>query len=369
MQLRSAAAWKTFFLLSLPVWMLLFALSLLDSVWYYWSRDTEVPLLDATSYWAGYYLAWMLVGLALYLIIVRGHLGRRPAPLLVGAYLVLCFGTLLAVDIAAAIFMALIWWPFAGVSPVGFAREIAQTLAAQAEQPLITRYYRSFFIFFGTVAVVHFFDYYAGAEADRKEWLRSRLRTLRLELNPHFLFNSLHGVTLLIDQQPAVAEQMLVRLGDYLRRVLRESDADKVSLDKELSFVREYVDIEQLRFADRLQLDVYDPAGLGYVLVPAMLLQPLVENALLHGAPETASAGIRIEISVERRGDRVLLSVRNTCRNDGKSPKRRGLGGIGHENTRARLFALYGDNYDLSAARIGSGAYLAEIEIPFETDT
>ncbi|MGH8494753.1 MAG: sensor histidine kinase [Gammaproteobacteria bacterium] len=368
MQLRADATWKTFLLLSLPVWTLLAALSLLDNVWYYWSRDIEVPLLDAATYWTGYYLAWAIAGVLLYLIIVRGRLGRRPAPFLIGAYLVLCFGTLLVVDVAAAVFGALIWWPFAGVSPVGFAREIGQVLSAQAEQPLITRYYRSFFIFFGTVAVVHFFDYYAGAEAERKEALHSRLRALRLELNPHFLFNSLHGVMLLIDQQPAMAEKMLVRLGDYLRRVLRESDSDKVTLDRELSFVREYVDIERIRFADRLQLEIYDPAGLGRALVPAMLLQPLVENALVHGAPAAAQSSIRILISIERRGDRLLLGVHNTGGATGNRPRRRGLGGVGHGNTHARLQATYGDNYDMSTVRIIRGGYLTEIEIPYEEE-
>ncbi|CAN5231929.1 hypothetical protein BH24PSE2_BH24PSE2_18010 [soil metagenome] len=367
MRLRTNAASKTFFLMSLPVWTLLAILGLLDSLWYYWSRDAEIPLLNVTSYWTGYYLAWALVAPLLCLIIVRGRLSRRPAPVLVGAYLLLCFGVLLVVEVASVTATALIWWPFAEVSPVGFIREITQTLALRSEQPLITRYDHSFFVFFGTVAVVHFFDYYAGAEAERKEWLRSRLKALRLELNPHFLFNSLHGVTMLIDQQPAVAEQMLVRLGDYLRRVLRESNADKLTLERELSFVREYVQIEQLRFGGRLQLDVRIDASLGHAMVPTMLLQPLIENALLHGGSLNGQSDPRIEVSADRRGDRLLLGVRNMTA--ATPTARRGLGGIGHENLRARLHALYGDDFDMRGGRRFGTRYVVEIDIPYEAQS
>lgn len=365
---RSAAAWKSFLLLSLPVWTLLAALSLLDSLWSYWSEDAEAPLLAATSYWAGYYFAWALLGPMLYLLVVRGRLDQRPAAVLVGAYLGLCLLTLVLIELLAAIATQLIAWPFAGGTPGELVQSLGATLSAQFEQPLIKRYDRSFFIFFGTIAVIHFFDYYAGAEADRKQWLRSRLRALRLELNPHFLFNTLHGVTLLIERQPAVAEQMLVRLGDYLRRVLRESDADRITLRQELEFVREYVDIERLRFADRLELDIHDPAGLGDVLVPAMLLQPLIENAVLHGAPAAAPAVLRIDIGVERRGNRLLLVVRNPVRPPDRPGQRRGLAGIGHENTRERLQALYGNDYVMSTQSLATGGYLTEIDIPLQTE-
>jgi hypothetical protein len=367
---RATAAGKTFFLLSLPVWTLLAALSLLDSLWSYWSDEAEAPLLAASSYWTGYYLVWALLAPLLYLLNIRWRLDRRPAPVLIAAYLGLCLLTLVTVELLAAVATQLIAWPFAGGSPGEVWLSLTATLSAQFEQPLVNRYDRSFFIFFGTIAAIHFFDYYAGAEADRKHWLRGRLRALRLEMNPHFLFNTLHGVTLLIEQQPAVAERMLVRLSDYLRKVLRESHEDRVSLRKELEFAREYVDIEQLRFGDRLLLDIHDPADLGDALVPTMLLQPLIENALLHGPSASSPDGISIVVSVERRGDRLLLAVRNpVVAAATESVPRRGLGGIGHGNMRERLAALYGDDFAMSSQPIGLLGYLIEIDIPLQMET
>ncbi|NJO12829.1 MAG: histidine kinase [Gammaproteobacteria bacterium] len=113
----------------------------------------------------------------------------------------------------------------------------------------------------------------------KSETVRARLHALRMQLHPHFLFNTLHSVSGLIDQRPAVARQIVIRLGDLLRRTLRDSDADLVPLAREIEFVRNYLEIQQLRFPDRLRFTIkMEPAVQG-ALVPSLILQPLAENA------------------------------------------------------------------------------------------
>ena len=200
------------------------------------------------------------------------------------------------------------------------------------------------------------------------ENLRARLHALRMQLHPHFLFNTLHSVSGLIDARPAVARQIIVRLGDLLRRTLRDNDSDLVPLAREIDFVRNYLEIQQLRFPDRLRFTIRVDTAVQDAMVPSLILQPLAENAVVHGAAEEEE---RVHVSIEarqvidsRRLERWLeLSVHNTG-----SPDAEGEGSgahIGTGNTRARLRALYGDNFTLEFSGPHEGGFLALLRIPY----
>ncbi len=201
----------------------------------------------------------------------------------------------------------------------------------------------------------------------QSETVRARLHALRMQLHPHFLFNTLHSVSGLIDQRPSVARQIVIRLGDLLRRTLRDGDADLVPLSREIEFVRNYLEIQQLRFPDRLRFTIHVEPAVQDAMVPSLILQPLAENAVVHGASEEEE---RVDVTIEARQiiesrqlERWLeLSVHNTgsAHSEGE-----GSGAhIGIGNTRERLRALYGENCAVEFSYGDSDGFLARLRIP-----
>jgi len=181
----------------------------------------------------------------------------------------------------------------------------------------------------------------------RAQLVRAQMSALKMQLQPHFLFNTLNAIMVLVRQNSvARAEEMLGRLGDLLRCVLDEREAQEVPLHRELYYVRLYLAIEEVRFEDRLRVtfDV-DPAVLD-AAVPHMALQPIVENALRHGIALTSAAGA-IHISAAAAGDTVVIRVQDDGPGVRGADGREGWG-IGLANTRARLAQLYGDAASLT---------------------
>ncbi|MCP3142400.1 sensor histidine kinase [Pyxidicoccus xibeiensis] len=192
----------------------------------------------------------------------------------------------------------------------------------------------------------------------------SRLQALRAQLDPHFLFNSLNAVTGLIRQQRnPEAVEALVELGHLLRASLEGRGDHEVSLEDELDLVRRYLGIEQLRFGDRLEVRLEPGPDTLRARVPALILQPLVENAIKHGTARRATRG-HIHVRSERRGDRLRLEVRD----DGPGLRAGGGGGtgIGVANTRDRIRQLHGNEYGLTLEDLPEGGVLARVELPFD---
>lgn len=166
---------------------------------------------------------------------------------------------------------------------------------------------------------------------------RAELQALRAQVHPHFLFNSLNTVSALIGYDPETAREACVLLADYLRSTLRAQDQALVSLRDEWALCERYLKVEALRLGERLRVEVEIDAAAGACLVPSLLLQPLVENAMTHGiAPVDEPSPLRVR--AERRGARLSLELEN-----GVDPTPRDRdGGVGLANVRARLFAQYG---------------------------
>ncbi len=194
---------------------------------------------------------------------------------------------------------------------------------------------------------------------------QTRLQVLKMQLHPHFLFNTLNAISELVYKDPEVAEQMITNLSDLLRLSLDNVGVQEVPLQQELEFLNKYLEIEQTRFHDRLQIEMYiDPSALD-ATVPNMILQPLVENAIKHGiAPR--SRGGRIEIGAERQNGTLHLSVSD----DGVGLKNKETGelkeGVGLSNTRARLRHLYGAAHKFDLITSKENGLTLQLEIPFK---
>lgn len=187
---------------------------------------------------------------------------------------------------------------------------------------------------------------------------------LRLQLNPHFLFNALNSVAgLVASDRKAEADQMICRLANFLRSSLNADPTAMIRLDEEVDYAEAYLHIEQARFDDRLILDVDMPSELADAAVPNFILQPLVENAVKHGAGRGGPIDIRI--ACERQGDMLAVTVANQRR--GKGERRRGkagANGIGLQNTRQRLSIAYGRGGELRTESLPDG-FRATVLMPF----
>jgi hypothetical protein len=195
-----------------------------------------------------------------------------------------------------------------------------------------------------------------GSEVAARE---AELRALRAQLNPHFLFNSLNSINALVGSDPEAARQMCERLGDFLRRTLALGARDSVTLGDELALVDRYLDIEHVRFGDRLQVELDVGPGAAACLVPPLLLQPLVENAVKHGVQDCIDGGV-IRLAARREQDRLVLAVDNPV--DPEAPSRRGAG-VGLANVRRRLEVFGAQGARLETAR-EAGRYRVTLTLP-----
>lgn len=192
----------------------------------------------------------------------------------------------------------------------------------------------------------------------------TKLHALQMQLQPHFLFNTLNGITTLVRMgRQREADTMLSHLTAILKVTLSRSTPEKITLAQELQTIDSYLAIEQARFADRLRIEMkVDPTALDG-LVPCFLLQPLVENAVRHGIGHRERDGI-IQTSIARIGDHLQMSVRDN--GPGSNGKSASGHGIGLKNTRERLSHFYRDRYDLTISEPASGGWEVSITIPYE---
>jgi LytS/YehU family sensor histidine kinase len=203
----------------------------------------------------------------------------------------------------------------------------------------------------------------AELEAQLRE---AQLGALRMQLQPHFLFNSLNAVMALVrDQDTAQAVRALSLLSDVLRATVNAGDAHETTLDQELDFVRRYLEIEQVRFGDRLRVTVDVPQALGHARVPTFMLQPFVENALKHGVLRER-AGNEITIGARATNGSLTLTVRDDGR--GLPADASSSTGVGISNARARLERMYGATAHLSVRNVAEAhGAVVEISLPLRT--
>jgi two-component sensor histidine kinase len=230
------------------------------------------------------------------------------------------------------------------------------------------------FVYVLVVAIYNAFAYYhmyhreKSAISDLEARLAAaELSALKMQLQPHFLFNTLNAISVLMTEDVEKANQMLVRLSELLRLTLESSGHQQVSLKQELDFLERYLGIERIRFSDRLDvhLDV-EPETLD-ARVPNLILQPLVENAIRHGIAPRAEGG-RLDVRARRRNGKLELTVHDD--GPGMAPGHAATdssNGIGLANCRARLTQLYGDDHGFEYGRLPDGGFSVVLTLPFLT--
>jgi two-component sensor histidine kinase len=235
-----------------------------------------------------------------------------------------------------------------------------------------------FFDYWAQLGAVLALDYYQKFREREKEAGELKLRTLQLEsnlakaqvqalrmqLNPHFLFNTLHSISALVrEDNKALAIRMIAGLGDLLRQTL-QVNSQEVTLRQELDFLEKYLEIEQLRFQDRLNVKMQIDPDTVQATVPCLILQPLVENALRHGISKSAKASL-IEIRATKENGNLILQVRDNGPGVPSQFKPSNGNSIGLANTQARLESLYQNSFRFVLENAKDGGVLATISIPF----
>jgi signal transduction histidine kinase len=244
---------------------------------------------------------------------------------------------------------------------------------AEVFRPLLVKTFPFNLLIYGVIiSASHALDYYRKYHERtiqtlelEKHLTEARLQSLLRQLKPHFLFNTLNGIASLMYSDVAAADRMLVRLSELLRQTMAQSGAPLASLRDELAFLEKYLEIERIRFRDRLVVQVdADPATLD-AQVPSLILQPLVENAIRHGIEPHERAG-RIVLRAARAGENLVLTV--TDNGGGVPPGGFKREGIGLTNTRARLNELYGPRHGFELANEPAGGLCIRLTLPFTTN-
>jgi sensor histidine kinase YesM len=230
-------------------------------------------------------------------------------------------------------------------------------------------------LFYWVILLIsHAFSYYNSyrkgelkASQLRTQLVQSQLEALKMQVHPHFLFNTLHSISALLSKDTEGARKMITRLGDFLRLTLENSGSMEVTLQQEIEFLNGYLEIERIRFQDRLTTDIHvDPEVLD-VRVPNLILQPIVENAMRHAIGNSTSG--RVEVTAAARNGAVRIEVKDNGPGidaERLLESRRG-NGVGLANTQARLAGLYGTAARFEMRNIPTGGLVVALEIPRQT--
>jgi signal transduction histidine kinase len=258
------------------------------------------------------------------------------------------------------------------IAAISFTDALSQPFANVFRDYIVTGLHFNLLTYWALVALSHAADYYRkyqerelSASQLKAQLAHAQLSSLKMQLHPHFLFNTLNAIAVLVRKSSnKEAIGMLSGLSDLLRHSLENIDAQEVSLKEELEFLKLYLEIEQVRFNDRLQLRMEIEQDTLDALVPNLILQPLVENAIRHGIGKRSSAGL-LEITARRENGRLRLQVRDDgpgiSANDSKNARAQ----IGLTNTRTRLHQLYGDAQTFELRNAVGGGAVATLVIPF----
>lgn len=367
-----------------PGWSLLGAILTLFALYFsiqvYLERSNEVQPISITEALSRGLIFWLLwaISVPLILWLARSFPFRREhwSDALL---LHLPAGTILS--LAHLLVYVVMTSSIAGNAPVSFEALLRQF------QPVFLSSFAWWSLVYWTILLAsyafHFYERYqhgvVRASQLESQLAHAELRALKMQLNPHFLFNTLHSISALMHEDVEVADKMVARLGEFLRLTLKNSGSPEITLEEEVKFLECYLEIEQLRFEDRLRVRFeIDPLALS-ALVPNLILQPIVENAIRHGiAPQTTPG--RLAIRARRSLDHLSLEVedngpgfptnfdiptdhhtRDTSTFDYNA---RSNGGLGLVNTNARLARHFGPAHRLAIERAKPHGTIVRIEIP-----
>lgn len=276
-------------------------------------------------------------------------------------------------DLSAHLGIAVVLAPVAtllyigGLAVTGLGKLSGVSLGYRLQLNLYGEWISNIIEYLTIVAILACIEYYRRHNADQVEKLQlqralteSKLQTLRQQLNPHFIFNALNSVSCLVHRDPIAADRVLSRVANLLRLTLARDDGREARLVEEIELAEEYLEIQQIRFGPRMSVEIDIADDVLEARVPNMLLQPLVENACVHGVSR-ARGDCRLELRARAEGARLVISIYN----DGPPlrPDWKVNAGIGLRNTIERLTLLYGSDSSLELSNSRSGVLLV-IRIP-----
>ena len=365
----------------------------------FFSRAGDAPHRVLTSFWAFHIAGWLAIGFSMWLGVLSHD--SQPLAAFAGKMWFAVSGGLLCLllrplyrwlysrDLAISLLiliaagcsygMTVVW--SATYKPGAYAIRAAFT-GGTFDWPswgaIISGTLFYTFIMMAWSTLYFGIKYYREVEAERARALkaeshahRAELQALRYQLHPHFLFNTMNAIsTLIAEERNREAERMVTRLSDFLRLTLEQDTAPEVPLAEELDFVRRYLDIENIRFGDRLTTTIDTEPETLSALVPALVLQPIVENAVRHGIAPLESGG-HLRIEARTAGNRLLLRVEDDGQGLGNKVSTRDLcqSGVGLSNTHARLKALYGDAFRFDLKRSDGGGCVVILDLPLRMHT
>ncbi len=336
-------------LCALGAWTLLVPILALQ----WWLNNLQMP--DPPSYgrFVGIvfatYVSFAILTPALFLMVRRWPIAK---PHLVSRTLLYLAGAGAFILVAPAVRLILLppWDTYAG-------RFVPRNLETYTNL-MTSRFADCLIAYLMLLAAAHAFELYDRARQQqieqselRKVLAESELEILKTQLHPHFLFNTLQGISSLIQENPSLARQMIVALAGLLRAALKHSSGDVVALETEMEFLTAYLNLEKMRLGERLQVRLGISQDARQCLVPQLILQPLVENAIVHGIAKGRNGGW-IEISSELNEQQLRLRVTNSL----SSPASDSGTGVGISNVRSRLKHLYEDDARLTFRRTDSTA-------------
>ena len=310
---------------------------------------------DYLRWWSIQWLTW--AGLAP-LVFRLGERHPIPFPPRLSA-LARHVGYSLAVTLLAVVIGALVSTLF---EPSSFGQQLIQ---------FISKHYAIGLLAYWTLLAVQQLLHFQAEKSRREieatrlatELAQSRLQVLKTQLQPHFLFNTLHAIITLLDEDTLSAEDMLLRLSELLRAFLEEYDGQEITLERELALLDLYLGIQRKRYGDRLSTQIYVAPGTLHCAVPSLVLQPLVENAIRHGVSRRSASGL-ISIRAAREGQSLHIEVQD----DGPGFDVQGAPGgrgLGLANTSARLEQLYGDRAELHTGNAPGGGARVALVLPY----
>jgi two-component system LytT family sensor kinase len=344
---------------------------------------TFIGLLSASQYYSflrfenqsialGYLLLWQMPGWYLWgiltpVILFLGKRFRLESPGWISSLLIHLTISLI-IALGHLTIVALFRWAFRPDTPYSFPFVNAwfSTFAGSFHIELLV-----YFVILGVGYSLEFYRKYKERELAashlERQLAQAQLQALKMQLHPHFLFNTLHSIAMLVRKQDnQIAVRMISGLSDLLRYVLQQGDVQEISLRQEMEFIEQYLELEQLRFQDRMRVQLHIAAETLDARVPNLILQPLVENAIRHGLAAKADAGL-IEIKTWQDSDKLWLQVRDDGPGLAADWQQMKGPGLGLTNTRARLTRLYGNAHEFQFYAAGEKGVVAKISIPFQS--
>ena len=331
---------------------------------YYVSRnfDREFYFVQMLFYELSYFYTWgplllLIIGLANRFRLERKMWGRN-----------------LSLHLTAGIIIALLHRTISLLAHVliNAPNKLNEASITLLYNKIISGSFDSFLIYWLILAGYYSFDYYRQFREHKimaaqleAQLAQAQLQALKMQLQPHFLFNTLHAISALMDEDVKAARRMLARLSDLLRQTLDHIGVQEVSLSQELEFLKSYLEIEQTRFQDRLRIFYRISPDVLEASVPNLILQPLVENAIKHGITPRAAGGT-IHIAAWQAQEQLYLKISDNGTGTGKEIQSCENQGLGITTTRKRLQQLYGSAYSFEIQQSVESGCQVIISIPFK---